>query len=248
MVTIIREHRAKHRVASSRDLSSSLKKVPGRARKKAPNYKTVQRAKRELAFKKHKVQLKPKLNTKLWAARLEMAKARKMRSEAAYIKANERTVFSDEKWFSEEKGRVLAFEARDSSPVPSPEKFVQKQAETATQRIKVMFLLCVTATKPIGCYELDFKIWNAANSATTKAGKAAKGITAAYLKPVLMKVARDAKKVLGPGPIRFLYDRAPAYQAAAKDEQVRERRSLVASSWRRARHRTCHTWTPACAS
>jgi hypothetical protein len=57
--------------------------------------------------------------------------------------------------------------------------------------------------------------------ATTKAGKAAKGITAAYLKPVLMKVARDAKKVLGPGPIRFLHDRARAYQAAAKDEQVR---------------------------
>ena len=101
MVTIIREHRAKHRVASSRDLSSNLKKVPGRAGKKAPAYKTVQRAKRELAFKKHKVQLKPKLNTKLWAARLEMAKARKMRSEAAYIKENELTVFSDEKWFSE---------------------------------------------------------------------------------------------------------------------------------------------------
>jgi hypothetical protein len=27
--------------------------------------------------------------------------------------------------------------------------------------------------------------------------------------------------VLGPGPIRFLHDRARAYQAAAKDEQVR---------------------------
>ena len=27
--------------------------------------------------------------------------------------------------------------------------------------------------------------------------------------------------MLGPGPIRFLHDRARAYQAAAKDEQVR---------------------------
>lgn len=27
--------------------------------------------------------------------------------------------------------------------------------------------------------------------------------------------------MLGPGPIRFLHDRASAYQAAAKDEQVR---------------------------
>ena len=44
MVTLIREHRAKHRVASSRDVSSSLKKVPGRAGKKGPNYTTVQRA------------------------------------------------------------------------------------------------------------------------------------------------------------------------------------------------------------
>ena len=84
-----------------------------------------------------------------------------------------------------------------------------------------MYLLCVTATKPIGFYELDFKSWNAANNATTKAGKVAKGITAAYLKPVLLKVAKDARKVLGPGPIGFLHDRAPAYQAAAKDEHVR---------------------------
>ena len=83
-----------------------------------------------------------------------------------------------------------------------------------------MYLPCVTATKPIGFYELDFKSWNAANNATTKAGKVAKGITAAYLKPVLLKVAKDARKVLGPGPIKFLHDRAPAYQGVAKDEQL----------------------------
>ena len=220
MITLIREHRAKHRVASSRELSASLKKAPARARKKAPHYRTVQRAKKELRFKKHKVAVKPKLNTKLWGTRLAMAKKRMMRSEAAYIKDNERTVFADEKWFSEEKGRFLAFEARDDSPVPSPEKFVEKQAETATQRIKIMYILCVTGTKPIGAYELDFKKWNAAKSAKTKAGKAAKGITAAYLKPVLLKIAKDARKVLGPGPIRFLHDRAPAYQCVAKDKDV----------------------------
>jgi len=42
------------------------------------------------------------------------------------VKDNKRTVFADEKWFSEEKGRNLAFEARDDSPVSSPEKFVEK--------------------------------------------------------------------------------------------------------------------------
>ena len=220
MITIIREHRTQHRVASSRDLSASLKKAPARARKKSPSFNTVLRAKKALRFKKHKVAVKPKLNTKLWATRLAMAKTRMMHSDAAYIQDNVRTVFADEKWFSEEKGRFLAFEARDDSPVPSPEKFVEKQAETATQRVKIMYLLCVTATKPIGCYELDFKKWNAATSAKTKAGKAAKGITSAYLKPVLLKVAKDARRVLGRGPIRFLHDRAPAYQGVAKDKAV----------------------------
>ena len=86
--------------------------------------------------------------------------------------------------------------------------------------IKIMYLLCVTSTKPIGCYELDFKKWNAAKSALTKAGKPAKGITSTYLKPVLLKVAKDAQKALGPGPIRFLHDRAPPYRGVAKDNDV----------------------------
>eukprot|EP00964_Phaeocystis_antarctica_P090540 scaffold57937_cov60-Phaeocystis_antarctica.AAC.2 len=37
MITIIRLHRTKHRVASSRNVSADLKKVPGRKRKKAPS-------------------------------------------------------------------------------------------------------------------------------------------------------------------------------------------------------------------
>ena len=37
MITIIREHRTKHRVASSSDLSAELKKAPARRRKKAPS-------------------------------------------------------------------------------------------------------------------------------------------------------------------------------------------------------------------
>ena len=221
MITIIREHRAKHRVASSRDLSANLKKVPGRSGKKGPSHNTVARAKKELLFKKHRVITKPKLNTKLWKARLQMAKERKERSESAYIQKNARTVFADEKWFSEEKGRLLAFEARDDSPVPSPEKFVSRQAETSTQQIKVMFLLCVTATQPIGAYELNFTKWNKEHDAKTKAGKPAKGITGAYMCEVLLKVAKDARKQLGRGPIKFLHDRASAYQAAAKDKRVR---------------------------
>ena len=85
MITIIRLHRTKHRVASSRNVSADLKKVPGRKRKKAPSANTVLRAKKTLRFKKHKVHTKPKLNTHLWATRVAMAKARMMSSEAAYI-------------------------------------------------------------------------------------------------------------------------------------------------------------------
>lgn len=47
----------------------------------------------------------------------------------------------------------------------------------------------------------------------TKAGKEATGITAAFLKPILKKVAKDARKLLGPGPIKFLHDKAPCCQA-----------------------------------
>ena len=178
------------------------------------------RAKKQLAFKKHKVATKPKLNARLWATRLAMAKQRKCATEAAYIKANARTVFADEKWHSEEKGRLLAFEARDDSPVPITVRFKEKDAETVTQRIKIMFLLCATSTKAIGAYELDFKKWNKDTGATTLAGKPAKGITAAYLKKILKKVGKDARRILGPGPIKFLHDKAPVYGPCTKDAEL----------------------------
>lgn len=115
---------------------------------------------------------------------------------------------------------MLAFEARKASPVPATVRFKEKDAETRTQLVKIMFLLCVTSTQPIGCYELDFKKWNKDNNAKTKAGKEAKGITAAYLKTILPKVAADARKKLGAGPITFVHDKAPAYQSIIKDKDL----------------------------
>ena len=121
-----------------------------------------------------------------------------------------RRIPADEKWSSEEKGGLLAFEARDDSPVATRLRFKAADAETRTQLVKIMFMPVVTATQPIGIYELDFKEWNQKHGAKTKAGKEAKGVTTGYLKALLPKIAKDGRRKLGPGPIKFLHDRAPA--------------------------------------
>jgi hypothetical protein len=215
MVPLIREARSRQRVASSRSIATSIKKQ--RKKKGAPSSTTVHRAKQSLGFKKTKVKKKPKIGKALQDQRLAMARERRGKmTKAQYIQANARKVQGDEKWMSEEKGNVLAFEARDDSPVAANVQFVGKDAETRTQLIKIMFLLCATSTTPIGVYELDFKKWNEANDAKTAAGKQAKGITGAFLLPILKKVAKDARKKLGAGPISFLHDKAPPYQWVMK--------------------------------
>ena len=92
-----------------------------------------------------------------------------MSTDKYYISKNARTVFADEKWFSEERGTLLQFEARKESPVPANIRFKGKDAKAHTQRVKIMFMLCVTSTTPIGVYELDFKEWNHENDAKTLA-------------------------------------------------------------------------------
>ena len=74
-----------------------------------------------------------------------------------------------------------------------------------------MFMPVVTATQPIGIYELDFKEWNQKHGAKTKAGKEAKGVTTGYLKALLPKIAKDTRRKLGgAGP-----DQVPARQGAS---------------------------------
>ena len=58
-----------------------------------------------------------------------MAKERIMSTDKYYISKNARTVFADEKWFSEEKGTLLQFEARKESPVPASIRLRGKDAE-----------------------------------------------------------------------------------------------------------------------
>ena len=220
MVDAIREARSKRQVASTRVIQSTIKK---KARgKAAPSLTTISKAKKSMGFKRIAVKTKPKLSTNLWQQRLKMAEERQKSSDAAYIKANARIVLCDEKWSSEHKGTNDAVEARKESPVPLNILYRERDAETRTQLIKVMFLFCVTSTTPIGFYELDFQAWNTKNGAKTKGGKDAKGITAAYLKTIMTKVAKDARKVLGPGKIGLLHDKAPAYSSLFKDGTLGE--------------------------
>eukprot|EP00966_Prymnesium_polylepis_P015062 347782-Prymnesium_polylepis.1 len=108
-----------------------------------------------------------------------------------------------------------------------------------------MYMPCVTATQPICCPELDFKAWNKDNAAKTKAGKEAKGITTAYLKPILRKIAKAARKKLGPGPITFVHDKAPAYTRGLSRKATSV--ASTRSRWPLGRRRTCRISIPECA-
>ena len=217
MQTVIREHRERQKTASSRVISASLKKTRGK-RNRCPSRDTVWRRKTAMGYRKHKVKKKPRLSEKLWTQRLEMAQERICSTDAEYIRKNARTVLADEKWCSEEKVTCASFEARDSSPVRASLRFRAKDAETRTQLIKIMYMFCVTSKVPIGAYELDFKTWNAKHEQKTKKGEPAlKGITAPFFRHILLKVAKDTRKVLGRGKISFLHDKATVFQTIAKD-------------------------------
>jgi hypothetical protein len=203
MVELIRTKREQRRVASSRFLSNALTSEFGHV-----SHVAITRAKKRLGFKTVKIVIKPLLNKLLMAERLEFAKKHKRR-------CFKRTVCIDEKWYTEEKGDSLVVEARDSSPVPN--RFKGQQAETQTQRVKVMYLAAVCEGKKIGIYKLEFKEWNLSHTDPVT-GKVAKGFGAAFLDHILRRVARDARRILGPGPIAFWQDKAPGHRAKKTQE------------------------------
>jgi hypothetical protein len=218
MVNIVRKSRGGKVRASTRSIAAALSRERSAQGKRAPGREAVRVHKNEAGFKTHKIKKKPRLTARLWQARLDTVKLRKCRSDKAYIKENECTIFADEKWFSEQKANTLLFDARDSSPVPANERFIEKDHETKTQQVKIMYMLAVTSKRTIGCYELDLNSWNATNQQKTKAGKVAKGITADFMRNILKQVGQDARKLLGRrAHITFLHDNASCYGALAKD-------------------------------
>ena len=217
IIDAIREKRNKQKKASCREISRKMKKE--NRKKPAPSASTVHRKKKALGFEVHKVQKKPMLNKTIMKEREIHAKTHIKRSETEFLKSIRRTIYMDQKWFTEHKGNDDCFEARPGSPIKQ-HLYKSKAAETNTQRIKAMYLLVVSVAGPIGCYELPFKEWNERHGQLTRGGKLAKGITADFMRPILQKVAKDAVKVLGPGPIDVEFDKAGAHQALVGDGDI----------------------------
>ena len=218
MVEIIRAKRATKTRGSSRFISGQIKK--SNRKKEGPCKDIICKWKKGMNFQKHNLKKKPKLSGAIMQDRNQHAKTRIKRSEKAYLESLKRTIFMDEKWYTEEKATNPQVEARPGSPIP--ERYVTVNAETVAQRIKVMYLLVVCVSGPIGYYKLDFKKWNEKHGQQTKAGKKAKGITADFLRPIMKKVAKDAVKKLGPGPIDVEFDRAAAHQSLKLDGSFEE--------------------------
>ena len=183
MVDLIRAKRGECKIASCRYIARKLTATFGTHIGK----NVVCAAKRRMGFKTVKICIKPLLNTKLMDERYAFANKMKGKKFTHVLHA-------DEKWFTEEKAEQMAVTARPSSPVA---RFRGKQAETRTQLDKLMFLTVVYKKKKIGQYELDFKEWNAVH-VNSRTGKVAKGVTSDMLALVLRKIARDARRLLGP--------------------------------------------------
>ena len=49
-------------------------------------------------------------------------------------------------------------------------------------------------------------------------GKIAKGFGAAFLDHILRRIVREARRILGPGPIAFWQDKAPGHRAKRTQE------------------------------
>ena len=218
VVEIIRARRDQQLTAPSSHIAAKLKKICKKQR--IPSAKTVRTWKKDMGFKLVKIIRKPMLSDKIMKGRATMAKKRVKGSEEAYLKSLKRKIFFDQKWFSEHKGTCDMVEARPNSPIKKGFKAVG--GETATQRIKIMYLVAICLDGPIGCYELQFKEWNKKTGQLTKNGAKAKGITADFMKPFLEKVKKDALKLLGPGPLSIEIDRAAAHQALFNDGTLEE--------------------------
>ena len=200
MVELIRERRDEQQAAPAARLRTDLMQEFS----VVPSVQHTQRKKHAMGFKMAKIIKKPTLTKKLMEERLAFARKYKKRSF-------KRTIVFDEKWCTEEKANNKFVEARPGSPISK--QFIGKDAETKTQLQKYMYLGALCEGKTIGCYRLDFKEWNDVNL-NPKTGKAAKGVTAAFLKTVLRRLKRDAQRKLGGGKFAVWCDKAGCHTAS----------------------------------
>lgn len=208
LIKIVRERRLKQLPASSTLVAATLKKrLP---RLKTPTPRTVRLKKAKLGYHLVKVVRKPFLTKEQMKKRLAFAKEHVDRDWST-------TVVIDEKWFSEEKVESQNIEVRPGSPIGN-ERFKPKQAETATQRTKIMFITACTSGHKIICDELDMDKYYKTHPNELKTGKKKGGVTAKVLAPILITIARKAHRLIPNTPLSIQLDRATAH--TAKEQQT----------------------------
>ena len=149
------------KTASSRVISAALKKDKNIALK--PSDRTVRRLKSEMRFHVTKVEQKPQLNSGMMQTHFKFVKW-------ALTSVNfDDVIVCDEKWFTEHKEGDLKIELpRGHIPPGGRKTFAPKRTDGDTSQLnKLMYLSAVSASAPIGNWELDFS----KHTRTIKSGK-----------------------------------------------------------------------------
>ena len=203
MDQVRRARREEKLPAPTRLLSASLKRK-GIA---DVSQMTVVRQRQRQGVKRIKVKIKPKLNFAGMARRLQQAMDNLDRNW-------DRTVVIDQKWHSEEKGTNKCIDACPDSPVRPGLIYEGKQAETQTQRVKLMYVAAATGSKKILLEEWDFKAYHDAERKKHPSHKG-KGVDTAFLihNKFWKRLHAAARRELGPGPIHLWMDQAGAHKS-----------------------------------
>lgn len=121
----------------------------------------------------------------------------------------------NEKWFTEFKPKKPKVEVRKGSPLKNP--FTSHKKETQTQLNKLMYLAAVCKKGAVGIWLLDWSHYFKKNpDGSFRRGK----VGSEFLKPFWKKIHDAAIKVLGPGPITTVIDRASSHVSKASKVEI----------------------------
>ena len=210
MVDIIRTYREAQQMAPARIVRSDLLQ---RFNETAPSTRHIQRKKATMGYHVVKVVMKPTLDkTKDFPVRLAYA-SRWTKAGASWA----RVVHIDEKWFTEEKPKKPKVEARRGSPLKN--KFTSHKKETQTQLNKLMYLAAVCKKGAVGIWLLDWsKYFKQNKDGSFRRGK----VDSEFMKPFWKKIYVAAVKVLGPGPITIVIDRASCHVSKVSKAEIQK--------------------------
>ena len=208
IIKVVDEARAKQQVASAAMIQKRLSQAHINP---LPSEVTINKIKHNLGFEKKKVLKKPLVSSEMQETRLRDARKllRMYKLDGGY-----NIVVVDEKNFGQEDDRKY-YECRKEDEVPRSVAFIGVQAETRTQRPKVMYFTAVSRNEKIVIIKLD---WS--KNLTIK-GKKAKGMDSKGMKRLWKRVHDAAKEKLPHGSIPFLLlDRSPVHTSKATQDEL----------------------------